>query len=212
LKPFKTALRNYTIIDAPGHKDFLKNMIVGACQADVAILMVTAGKNEFEAGFSSDGTTKEHALLAFTMGVKQIIVAVNKMDDANVNYSEDRFNEIKDEIGHYLDSIGYKQEDITFVPISGFQGENILTKSEHLSWFNGPTLVEALDNLKPPKRPLKKPLRFPVQNSCKIDGVGTIYTGRVESGILKPGMKLISCPGQHECEVKSIQMFHESVE
>lgn len=212
LKPFKTETRGYTIIDAPGHKDFLKNMIVGASQADAAILMVTAGKNEFEAGFSSDGTTKEHALLAFTMGVKQIIVAVNKMDDANVNYSEDRFNEIRDEIGNYLDSIGFKQEDIQFVPISGFQGDNIQAPSDNLTWFKGPTLVGALDNLKAPKRPIKKPLRIPVQGVCNIKGIGMIITGRVEAGVLKPGMKLVSAPSGHQCEVKEVQMFHQPVE
>jgi len=208
LRPFKTETRKYTIIDAPGHKDFLKNMIVGACQADAAILMVTAGKNEFEAGFSADGTTKEHALLAFTMGVKQVVVAVNKMDDANVNYSEDRFNEIKDEIGLYLESIGYKSEDIQYVPISGFKGDNIQAPSEHLPWFHGPTLIQALDNMKPPKRPIKKPLRLPIQNVYKIPGIGQVCSGRVESGVLKPGMKLVSAPNGYECTVGSIEMFH----
>jgi elongation factor 1-alpha len=163
MTPFDTATRAYSIIDAPGHKDFLKNMIVGACQADCAILMVTAGKNEFEAGFSADGTTKEHALLAFTMGVKQIIVAVNKMDDTNVNYSQERFTEIKDEVGLYLDSIGYKASTVPFIPISGFKGDNLIKKSENLPWYEGPTLVEALDMLKDIKRPIKKPLRIPIQ-------------------------------------------------
>jgi elongation factor 1-alpha len=212
LRPFKTALRGYTIIDAPGHKDFIKNMIVGACQADAAILMVTAGKNEFEAGFSADGTTKEHALLAFTMGVKQIIVAVNKMDDANVNYSQDRYNEIKDEVGNYLDSIGFKKEEINFVPISGWKGDNIQVKSENLPWYTGPTLCEALDGLKAPKRPIKKPLRLPIQSILTVKGVGTIVTGRVETGVLKPLMKLKSAPGGVEAEVKTVEMHHANVE
>ncbi len=212
LKPFKTATRGYTIIDAPGHKDYIKNMIVGACQADAAILMVTAGKNEFEAGFSAEGTTKEHALLAFTMGVKQIVVAVNKMDDDNVNWSEDRYNEIKDEVGLYLDSIGYAKDQISFVPISGYLGDNILEKSENTAWYTGLTLVEALDALKAPKRPIKKPLRLPIQGVLDIKGVGLVATGRVETGILKPNMKLISAPSGIHCEVKAVQMHHEQVE
>lgn len=165
-------------------------MIVGACQADAAILMVTAGKNEFEAGFSSDGTTKEHALLAYTMGVKQVIVAVNKMDDENVNWSQDRFTEIKDEVGFYLESIGYNNEDVSFVPISGWKGDNIQERSDNLPWYDGPTLCQALDNLKAPKRPIKKPLRLPIQGVLQVKGVGLIATGRVETGVLKPGMKL----------------------
>ncbi len=212
LRPFKTAVRGYTIIDAPGHKDFIKNMIVGACQADACILMVTAGKNEFEAGFSADGTTKEHALLAFTMGVKQIIVAVNKMDDANVNYSQDRYNEIKDEVGNYLDSIGYKKDEIPFVPISGWKGDNIQEKSANLPWYTGPTLCAALDNLKPPKRPIKKPLRLPIQSILTVKGVGTIITGRVETGVLKPLMKLTSAPTGVSAEVKTVEMHHTNVE
>lgn len=212
LRPFKTATRGYTIIDAPGHKDFIKNMIVGACQADACILMVTAGKNEFEAGFSADGTTKEHALLAFTMGVKQIIVAVNKMDDANVNWSQDRYNEIKDEVGNYLDSIGFKKDEIPFVPISGFRGDNIQEKSTNLTWYTGPTLCQALDNLKPPKRPIKKPLRLPIQSILTVKGVGTIITGRVETGVLKPLMKLTSAPTGVTAEVKTVEMHHTNVE
>jgi len=212
LKPFKTANRKYTVIDAPGHKDFIKNMIVGACQADAAVLMVTAGKNEFEAGFSADGTTKEHALLAFTMGVKQIIVAVNKMDDPNVNYSQDRFTEIKDEVGDYLDSIGFNKDQISFVPISGWKGDNLIEKSENISWYTGPTLIEALDALKAPKRPIMKPLRIPIQGVYNVKGVGQILAGRVETGILKPGMKVRSAPNGIEGEVKSLEMHHEQVD
>jgi len=212
LRPFSTDKRNYTIIDAPGHKDFIKNMIVGACQADAAILMITAGKNEFEAGFSADGTTKEHALLAFTMGVKQLMVAVNKMDDANVNYSQDRYNEIKDEVGHYLDSIGYKQDTIKFIPISGWKGDNIQEKSENLPWYTGESLVEALDNLKDPKRPIKKPLRVPIQGCLTVKGVGLIATGRVETGVLKPGMILRSSPTGLEAECKTVEMHHTNVD
>lgn len=211
LRPFSTDARNYTIIDAPGHKDFIKNMIVGACQADAAILMITAGKNEFEAGFSADGTTKEHALLAFTMGVKQLMVAVNKMDDANVNYSQDRYNEIKDEVGNYLDSIGYKKDTIKFIPISGWKGDNIQEASPNLTWYTGDTLVGALDNLKDPKRPIKKPLRLPIQGCLTVKGVGLIATGRVETGVLKPGMTLESSSGL-KAECKTVEMHHANVD
>lgn len=187
-------------------------MIVGACQADAAILMITAGKNEFEAGFSADGTTKEHALLAFTMGVKQLLVAVNKMDDANVNYSQDRYNEIKDEVGNYLDSIGYKLGTIKFIPISGWKGDNIQEKSANLPWYTGETLIEALDNLKDPKRPIKKPLRVPIQGCLTVKGVGLIATGRVETGVLKPGMILKSSPTGLEAECKTVEMHHTNVD
>lgn len=212
LRPFSTDKRNYTIIDAPGHKDFIKNMIVGACQADAAILMITAGKNEFEAGFSADGTTKEHALLAFTMGVKQLMVAVNKMDDANVNYGQGRFDEIRDEVGNYLDSIGYKKDTLKFIPISGWKGDNIQEKSPNLPWYTGETLIEALDSLKDPKRPIKKPLRVPIQGCLTVKGVGLIATGRVETGVLKPGMILKSSPTGLECECKTVEMHHSNVD
>lgn len=212
LRPFSTPNRNYTIIDAPGHKDFLKNMIVGACQADAAILMCTAGKNEFEAGFSSEGTTKEHALLAFTMGVKQMIVAVNKMDHDHVNYSKDRYDEIVDNVSNYLESIGFKKEGVPFIPISGFHGDNILERSDKMTWYEGPTLLEALDALKEPKRPIKKPLRVPIQGCLTVKGVGLIATGRVETGVLKPGMKLTSSPTGVTAEVKTVEMHHTAVE
>jgi len=205
LKPFKTANRAYTIIDAPGHKDYIKNMIVGTCQADAAILLVTAGKNEFEAGFSVEGTTKEHALLAFTMGVRQLVVAVNKMDDENVNFSQERYNEIRDEVGLYLDSIGYKTDDIEFVPISGFKGDNMIERSENTPWYDGATLVEALDKLRAPKRPILKPLRFPINGVYKVEGAGNIFAGRIESGILRPKMILKSAPNGFIVEVRQIQ-------
>lgn len=209
LKPFSTETRDYTIIDAPGHKDFIKNMIVGACQADAAILIVPAASGQFETAFSKDGTLKEHALLAFTMGVKQLVVAVNKMDDKTCAYSQERFNEIADEIKAYLTSIGYK--DNHYVPMSGWKGDNILERSTNMDWYSGPTLIEALDGFKAPKRPIKKPLRLPIQGICNVKGVGLIATGRVETGVLKPGMKLTSCPTGLEAEVKTVEMHHTEV-
>jgi elongation factor 1-alpha len=159
---FETAKSVFTIIDAPGHRDFIKNMITGTSQADAAILIIAAGQGEFEAGISKEGQTREHALLAFTMGVKQMIVAINKMDDKSVSWDQKRYDEIKKEVSDYLKKIGYNPEKINFIPISGWHGDNMIEKSENMKWYNGPTLIEALDNLDQPKRPKDKPLRLPL--------------------------------------------------
>jgi elongation factor 1-alpha len=159
---FETAKSVFTIIDAPGHRDFIKNMITGTSQADVAILMIASPSGEFEAGISKDGQTREHALLAFTMGVKQMVVCLNKMDEQSVNYSQDRYNEITRELTDYLKKIGYNPEKIPFIPISGWTGDNMLEKSDKMKWYTGPCMIEALDALQPPKRPKDKPLRLPL--------------------------------------------------
>jgi elongation factor 1-alpha len=159
---FETAKSVFTIIDAPGHRDFIKNMITGTSQADVAILIIASGQGEFEAGISKEGQTREHALLAFTMGVKQMIVAINKMDDKSVNYSESRYTEIKKEVSDYLKKIGYNPDKINFIPISGWHGDNMLEASPNMTWYKGPCLIDALDSLNPPKRPVDKPLRLPL--------------------------------------------------
>jgi len=209
LKKFETSKFTFTVIDAPGHRDFIKNMITGTSQADVAILMVDASKGAFEAGISKEGQTREHALLAHTLGVKQMIVCVNKMDDKSIQYSQERFNEIKHEVTTLLKNLGYKPEErIPFVPISGWEGDNMIEKSPNLPWYTGPTLVEALDNLHPPKRPTEKPLRIPIQDVYKISGIGTVPVGRVETGIMKPGMHINFAPSNIESEVKSIEMHH----
>jgi elongation factor 1-alpha len=208
---FETKKYQFTIIDAPGHRDFIKNMITGTSQADVALLVIASGTGEFEAGISKTGQTREHALLAYTLGVKQMIVAINKMDDKSVNYSETRFNEIKEETSRFLKKTGYKPEAIPFIPISGWNGDNMVEKSDNLKWFTGPTLIEALDNVTPPKRPTDKPLRVPLQDVYKIGGIGTVPVGRVETGIMKPGMTVIFAPVQISTEVKSIEMHHEQV-
>ncbi len=209
LKQFETNNYNYTIIDAPGHKDFLKNMITGTAQADVALLMVSANEGEFEAGFSKEGSTKEHALLAYTLGVKQMIVAVNKMDSKLVNFNGQRYENIKNEVSDYLKKIGYDIKKVPFVPISGFQGLNLTEKCEKMdSFYNGPTLKEALDAVIEPRRPLDKPLRVPLNGVYKIDGIGTVVTGRVEAGILKPSRKVVFAPSNVElkpAEVKTIE-------
>lgn len=203
----------FTIIDAPGHRDFIKNMITGTSQADVAVLMVSSAVGEFEAGISAKGCTKEHALLAYTLGVRQMIVAVNKMDDKIVQYSEKRYNEIKDEVGAYLKSIGYKPDAVTYVPVSGWTGDNLVESAAAvMPWYKGPTLFEALDNLHMPKRPSDKPLRLPIQDVYRIGGVGTVPVGRVETGILKPGMTVSFAPSNATSEVRSIQAHHKDVE
>jgi len=208
---FETAKSVFTIIDAPGHRDFIKNMITGTSQADAAILIIASGQGEFEAGISKEGQTREHALLAFTMGVKQMIVAVNKMDDKSVNWDQGRFNEIKKELSDYLKKIGYNPDKIPFIPISGWHGDNMLEKSSNMPWYTGSTLIEALDNLDQPKRPREKPLRLPLQDVYKIGGIGTVPVGRVETGMLKPGMVLTFAPMNVTTECKSVEMHHESL-
>jgi elongation factor 1-alpha len=208
---FETKKFSFTIIDAPGHRDFIKNMITGTSQADVAMLVIASGTGEFEAGISKTGQTREHALLAYTLGVKQMIVAINKMDDKSVNFSEARYKEIKEETSRFLKKTGYKPETIPFIPISGWNGDNMIEKSSNMPWWTGPTLLEALDSVTPPKRPTDKPLRVPLQDVYKIGGIGTVPVGRVETGIMKPGMTVIFAPVQLSTEVKSIEMHHESV-
>jgi len=209
---FETAKYYFTIIDAPGHRDFIKNMITGTSQADVAVLVIASGTGEFEAGIAKNGQTREHALLAYTLGVRQMIVLVNKMDDKSVNWSEARFTEIKNEVSNFVKKIGYNPDQIPFVPISGWLGDNMLERSANLPWYKGPTLLEALDGISPPKRPSDKPLRIPLQDVYKIGGIGTVPVGRVETGILKPGMVVTFAPAMITTEVKSVEMHHESMD
>jgi len=208
---FETSKGVFTIIDAPGHRDFIKNMITGTSQADVAILIIASGQGEFEAGISKDGQTREHALLAFTMGVKQMIVAINKMDDKSVNYDQKRYEEIKKEVSDYLKKIGYNPDKVPFIPISGWHGDNMIERSDNMKWYTGPILLEALDALEPPKRPKDKPLRLPLQDVYKIGGIGTVPVGRVETGTIKAGMTVYFAPSNVSTEVKSVEMHHEAV-
>jgi len=211
LMNFGTAKYYVTIIDAPGHRDFIKNMITGTSQADLAVLIVASSTGEFEAGISKDGQTREHALLAYTLGVKQMRVALNKMDNTTPPYDETRYNEIKSEVSNFLKKTGYDPEKIPFIPISGFHGDNMIDNSENMSWYKGPNLLTSLDNAKPPKRPVDKPLRLPLQDVYKIGGIGTVPVGRVETGIIKPGMVCTFAPNAVTTEVKSVEMHHESM-
>jgi len=220
---FETGKFFVTIIDAPGHRDFIKNMITGTSQADCAVLIVAAGTGEFEAGISKEGQTREHALLAYTLGVKQLIIGVNKMDSTTPPYSESRFKEIEKEVSSYIKKIGYNPKCVAFVPISGWNGDNMIEPSPNMSWYkgwsverkegnaSGKTLINALDAILPPTRPTEKALRLPLQDVYKIGGIGTVPVGRVETGIIKPGMVVTFAPANVTTEVKSVEMHHESL-
>jgi len=220
---FETNKFYVTIIDAPGHRDFIKNMITGTSQADCAVLIVAAGTGEFEAGISKNGQTREHVLLCFTLGVKQLIVAVNKMDSTEPKYSEARFGEITKEVRAYVKKVGYNPDSVPMIPISGFHGDNMLDKSTNMDWwkkqkidtkgakYEFETLYDALDNINPPTRPLDKALRLPLQDVYKIGGIGTVPVGRVETGIIKPGMVVNFAPNGPTTEVKSVEMHHEAL-
>merc|ERR1712230_146886 len=208
---FESEKHYFTIIDAPGHRDFIKNMITGTSQADLAVLIVASSTGEFEAGISKDGQTREHALLAYTLGVKQMRVAMNKMDNTTPPYSEARYKEIKEEVTNFLKKTGYDPEKIPFIPISGFHGDNMIEDSTNMNWYKGPNLLDPLDNAKPPKRPVDKPLRLPLQDVYKIGGIGTVPVGRVETGMIKPGMVCTFAPNGVTTEVKSVEMHHESM-
>ena len=201
---FETDKIYFTIIDAPGHRDFVKNMITGTSQADGAVLVVGAAEGV-------QAQTKEHIFLARTLGVQQIIVAINKMDATKPAYNEPRFTEIRTEVTGLLKAVGYKVDEILFVPISSYKGDNIAKASANLPWYKGPTIVAALDTLKAPAKPTDKPLRLPVQDVYTITGIGTVPVGRVETGVMKPGMKISFQPADKVGEVKSIEMHHEQI-
>ena len=208
---FDTPKYFFTVIDAPGHRDFVKNMVTGASQADAAVLFVSARRGEFEAGIGPGGQTREHAFLAFTLGVHQLIVAVNKMDDISVNWSEERYNEIKNEISRMLKMVGFKVEKIPFVPVSGWTGDNLMKKSDKMPWYKGPPLFEAFDVFEVPAKTLNKPLRVPLQDVYTITGIGTVPVGRVETGVLKEGQQVIFMPSNVKGEVKTIETHHVRV-
>ncbi len=199
---FDTAKYYFTIVDCPGHRDFVKNMITGASQADAAIL-VCAAKEGVQA------QTKEHVFLARTLGINQLIIALNKMDE--VNYDKARYDQVKADLGNLLKMVGYKPDDMHFIPTSAFKGDNLAKPSENTKWYTGPTLLAALDTLKEPEKPVSLPLRIPVQDSYTISGIGTVPVGRVETGKMKPGDKVIFMPAKAVGEVKSIEMHHQEI-
>ncbi len=205
-KKFESDKYFFTIIDAPGHRDFVKNMITGASQADAAVLAVAANDGV-------NAQTKEHVFLSRTLGVDQLIVAVNKMDISGVDYKEERFNKVKEEVSTLLKSVGYKPDTVQFVPIAALKGDNVVTKSTNMDWHKGPTLLEAIDKLNEPEKPVDLPLRLPIQDVYNITGIGVVPVGKVETGVIKVGQKVIAIPGREgkgvPGEVKSIEMHHE---
>jgi len=202
-KEFQTPKFYFTIIDAPGHRDFVKNMITGASQADAAVLVCSAKEGV-------QAQTKEHAFLAKVLGINQLIVAVNKMDA--VNWDHVKYDETKVALGTLLKNIGYKVENVPFVPMSGFQGDNIKVKSPNMPWYAGPTLLECFDKLVAPVKPTDKALRLPIQDVFTITGHGTVPVGRVETGILKLNETVVFMPSGAKGEVKKIEMHHQELQ
>jgi elongation factor 1-alpha len=202
-KEFFTPKYYFTVIDAPGHRDFVKNMITGTSQADAAVLNVAANDGV-------NAQTKEHAFLAKVLGVKELIVNVNKMDISGVDWSEDKFNSVKEEVSNLLKMAGFNPTDIPFIPCSAFDGDNIFNKSENSPWYSGPTLFEAIDAVEMPPKPTDRPLRLPIQDVYKISGIGTVPVGKVETGVLERGKTVVFNPSQKSAEVKDIEMHHTS--
>ncbi|CUM67751.1 uncharacterized protein PRCAT00005456001 [Priceomyces carsonii] len=205
---FETDKRRYTILDAPGHKMYVSEMIGGASQADVGILVISARKGEYETGFEKGGQTREHALLAKTQGVNKIIVVVNKMDDPTVNWSQDRYKDCTTKLGMFLKGIGYSKEDVTFMPVSGYTGAGLKDRvnPKDCPWYKGPSLLEYLDNMKTVDRHINAPFMLPV--SGKMKDMGTIVEGKIESGHIKKGSKLLMMPNKDSIEV--IVIYNET--
>jgi elongation factor 1-alpha len=185
-------------------------MITGASEADVAILVVSVKPGETEAATDPGGQAREHAFLSRTLGVGQIVVALNKMDDSG--YSEARYNEVKETVEKMLKLVGYNVSKISFIPVSGWKGDNLVKKSENMPWYKGPTLNETLDLFEPPEKPIGKPLRIPIQDVYSITGVGTVPVGRIETGVLKANDKVIVMPSGVTGEVKSIETHHTQMD
>lgn len=202
-----TPKREVTIIDAPGHKDFIKNMITGASQADAAFLVVAAKEGV-------QPQTKEHLWLLKTMGVGEVCVLINKMD--TVEYKEDVYNRVKEELSTLLKTAGYKPDTMTFIAASGFLGDNIFNKSSKMAWYKGPTVYEQLDLFKESEKPTNLPLRLPLQDVYDITGIGTVPVGKIISGVMKIGQKVIALPGRSgvgiQGEVRSIEAHHEQMQ
>ena len=204
-KEFYTPNYYFTVIDAPGHRDFVKNMITGTSQADAAVLNVAAndGVNE---------QTKEHAFLARVLGVQQLIVNVNKMDISGVDWSQDKYNSVVAEVTNLLKMAGFNTDEIPFIPCSAFDGDNVFNKSDKSPWYSGPTLFEAIDAIQMPPKPTDMPLRLPIQDVYKISGIGTVPVGKIETGVLHAGKTVTFNPSQQSAEVKSIEMHHTMVD
>jgi len=207
---FETPKYFFTLIDAPGHRDFIKNMITGASEADCAVLVLSAKEGETDTAIAPGGQAREHAFLLRTLGVGQLIVAINKMDDSN--YSEQAFKVAKEKAEKLIKSVGYKLENVPILPVSGWKGDNLVKKSENMKWWTGKTLLETFDEFKLPEKPVGKPLRIPIQDVYTITGVGTVPVGRVETGVAKAGMKIVVMPSGALGEIKTIETHHTQME
>lgn len=203
-KRFDTDKYYFTIIDAPGHQDFVKNMITGTSQADAAVLVVAAPEGPM-------AQTREHTFLARTLGVDQLVVAINKMDATKPEFSEERYNEVEDEVAQLLKSVGYQDDQYDVVPISALKGHNVTRGSKDLEWWGGNSFLQAINNLQAPEKPMDKALRLPIQDVYTITGIGTVPVGRVETGVMKPGDKVQFMPANVSGEVKSIEQHHEEI-
>ena len=207
-KRFDTDKYYVTIIDAPGHRDFVKNMITGTSQADAAILVVAAQHGVM-------AQTREHMFLARTLGVKQLIVAINQIDATTPPYDKKRYEEVKADVDKLAKSVGYKDEQLQYIPVSAFEGDNVKDKKNNLPWWNGDTIVKAIDKFTLAEKPVGLPLRWPIQDVYTIKGVGTVPVGKIECGIMKVGQTLIFKPGVKPGgavgEVKTIEMHHEQI-
>ncbi|MBT4804910.1 translation elongation factor EF-1 subunit alpha [Candidatus Woesearchaeota archaeon] len=207
-KRFDTDKYYFTIIDAPGHRDFIKNMITGAAQADCAVLVVAANDGV-------NAQTIEHLKLTKIFGVGQLIVAVNKMDISGVDYSEDRFKAVVEEVKKHATQAGWDVSKVAFLPIAALQGDNIVKNSDKMAWWTGDSLLQAIDKFEVPQKPTDLPLRLPLQDVYNITGIGVVPVGRIETGVMKIGDKVIAVPGREgkgvPGEVKSIEMHHEQV-
>nr|XP_045014407.1 HBS1-like protein isoform X2 [Jaculus jaculus] len=210
---FETKTKVITLMDAPGHKDFIPNMITGAAQADVAVLVVDASRGEFEAGFETGGQTREHGLLVRSLGVTQLAVAINKMDQ--VNWQQERFQEITGKLGQFLKQAGFKESDVAFIPTSGLSGENLVTRSQSsdlTKWYKGLCLLEQIDSFKPPQRCIDKPFRLCVSDVFKDQGSGFCVTGKIEAGYVQTGDRLLAMPPNETCTAKGITLHDEPVD
>lgn len=202
--PEGTVERDFSILDAPGHKAYVHHMIGGASQADVGVLVISARKGEYETGFEKGGQTREHALLARNTGVKKLVVAVNKMDDPSVEWSKDRFHECTVKVSKFLEALGYKKEDLTFMPISAQRALGIKdhVPKEYTPWYNGPSLLEYLTDMKMPERKINAPFMMPI--SSKYREMGTMVEGRIESGVIKKNGTCIMMPNRSKIEIAAL--------
>ncbi|XP_069104963.1 LOW QUALITY PROTEIN: elongation factor 1-alpha 1-like [Argopecten irradians] len=221
LRRFETSSNYVVIIDSPGHRDYVHNMITGASQADVAILVVSAEKGEFEQGVKRRGQTREHLQVAYSLGVKQLIVVINKMETTTPPYSETRYNNIIKVLMPMIKRIGFDPDAVAFIPISAFDGDNLVKKSDNMPWFHmwrvkrgsggagGHTLLEALDQVDTPVRMQHRPLRVPVHSVYKLGDIGIVTAGRIHSGCLKPNMPVTFAPNDMKAKVRAVQVFRE---